>query len=82
MNESAIVADLRRVGCTVVRLESPLAGVPDLCVGFRGRWHLLELKVARGVLSEAQRVWHRSAAAPVFVVRTTVEALAAIGMRV
>jgi hypothetical protein len=36
-NEAAIVTALRKLGATVVRLESPLAGVPDLAVGLYGR---------------------------------------------
>ena len=79
-NEAAIVTALRKLGATVVRLESPLAGVPDLAVGFRGRWHLMEVKTAKGPLSEAQQTWHASASAPVAVVRSVEQALAAIGL--
>jgi hypothetical protein len=35
------------------------AGIPDLCVVYRGRAIFIELKTARGVLSEAQRQMHR-----------------------
>lgn len=78
-NEPEIVNALRAVGCTVVRVESRLAGLPDLYVGFRGAWYAMEVKGEKGVLSEAQRVWHKQAAAPVIVVRTPEEALAALG---
>jgi hypothetical protein len=35
------------------------AGLPDLCVVYRGATIFIELKTARGVLSEAQRQMHR-----------------------
>jgi hypothetical protein len=35
------------------------AGLPDLCVVYRGSTIFIELKTARGVLSEAQRQMHR-----------------------
>jgi hypothetical protein len=35
------------------------AGLPDLCVVYRGTTIFIELKTARGVLSEAQRQMHR-----------------------
>ncbi|HKW20962.1 MAG TPA: VRR-NUC domain-containing protein [Ktedonobacterales bacterium] len=35
--------------------EGVVAGVPDLCVVFRGRALFVELKAGRGVMSQAQR---------------------------
>lgn len=49
------------------------AGIPDLCVIWRGQAYFVELKAARGVLSEHQRQMHRKlsySGAPVMTCRT------------
>ena len=43
-NQEAIVAALRKIGCTVAILSPVGGGVPDLLVGFRGKTFLLEVK--------------------------------------
>lgn len=80
-NEPSIVAALRKAGATVIRIESPIAGVPDLVVGFRGHWYAIEVKMPKtGRVSEEQRVWHLAAAAPVAVVTSEAEAFRAVGL--
>lgn len=82
-NARAIVATLRAVGAVVWFIEGAhgSAGVPDLLVGYKGRTYLLEVKVAKGVLSPAQQKffgsWQGGKAA---VVRNETEALEAIGI--
>ncbi len=43
-NQREIVATLRSVGALVILLSAIGKGVPDLLVGFRGVWTLLEVK--------------------------------------
>lgn len=79
-NEPEIVDALTRAGAVVYRLSG--SGLPDLLVGFRGDTYLLEVKAARGALTEDERLfleaWH-SAGGVVRVVRTSEEALATVG---
>lgn len=79
-NEGEIVDALTRAGAVVYRLSG--SGLPDLLVGFRGDTYLLEVKAARGALTEDERLfleaWH-SAGGVVRVVRTSEEALATVG---
>jgi VRR-NUC domain len=78
-NEAEIVAALRAAGCAVQLLRGNAAGVPDLLIYHPRRGLvLIEVKVQRGALSEAQTAWHQQF--PVSVVRTTEEALAAAGL--
>jgi len=86
-NEAEIVAALEQVGCAVQRLNE--GGVPDLLVGFRGRYHLLEVKLPLGVeggeshrtLTPKQRAWWRGwKGPPPVIVRSVDEALRAIGV--
>lgn len=49
------------------------AGIPDLCVIWRGQAYFVELKAAKGVLSEHQRQMHKKliyCGAPVVVCRS------------
>ncbi len=43
-NQTKIIKELRRIGCFVYSLAAVGKGIPDLLVGFRGRWVLLECK--------------------------------------
>jgi hypothetical protein len=82
-NAPGIVRVLKNAGCHVVSLESPRVGQPDLIVGFIGRISLLELKTAKGRLSNEQKVAHSEWArvgVRVHVVRTGQEALEAAGV--
>jgi hypothetical protein len=89
--EAAIVSALRRAGAFVWHLSAE--GIPDLLVGHRKRWLLLEVKAAPGPrggasehgqkLSAAQERFFQDAELgelPAYVVRTPEEALTAIGI--
>lgn len=43
-NHAEIVKALRKIGCSVLSLHEIGKGAPDLCVGFRSRTMLIELK--------------------------------------
>jgi hypothetical protein len=44
-NQAAVTRELRQLGCFVEPALSRVGGgCPDLLVGYRGRWHLVELK--------------------------------------
>ena len=62
-NQSIIVDDLRRMGCSVQHLHKEGMGCPDLLVGWRGRNFLFEVKdpsKPKGdrQLTEMQVRWH------------------------
>jgi hypothetical protein len=68
-NEPVIVEHLRKAGCLVARLSGP--GIPDLLVGHRGRWLLMEVKAEGGRMKEGQITFHDAAQAldlPCYVV--------------
>lgn len=79
-NEPEIVNALACAGADVFRIDQ--RDLPDLLVGFRDRWYLLEVKTRAGKLSDGQERFIRMAAArrrPAEVVRTPEEALRAVG---
>ena len=63
-NQAEIVRNLRKLGASV---EPALArcgsGCPDLLVGYRKRWLLLEVKAPKGKLEPAQVLFHGAAQA-------------------
>jgi hypothetical protein len=74
-NEAALVDHLQMRGALVARLSG--AGVPDLLVGFRGDWAVVEVKAPRGQLTDRQTEWidaARRMRLPVYVIRDRVEA--------
>jgi hypothetical protein len=82
-NQAEIVAALRKAGYLVKDLRKAGDGAPDLLVA--GGWtvmgapmpvKLLEVKRAKGKLTQAQSAW-REQGWPVIVVRTVSEALSA-----
>lgn len=88
-NHGEIRTALRQLGCYVVDLSRAGGGVPDLLVGFRGTWFLIEAKDGSKppskrtltneqalLIAEAQRVGCK-----VTVATTVDEALAAVGAR-
>lgn len=76
-NEAEIVAALRQMGATVQHLSAP--GVPDLLVGFRGNNYLLEVKTAKGKLTEPEHAWFEGWRGQCVIVRSVEEALQQIG---
>lgn len=80
-NHAEIVGALRGVGAHVQSLADLGRGVPDLLVGFRGRWVVIEVKGPRGKLTAAEQSWvdECGTRAPVHVVRSVDQALRVIG---
>lgn len=79
-NQREIVAELRERGYGVISLAPLGKGIPDLCVSLPGTplCVLLELKTKRGKLTDDQNDWHREWTGKVYVVRSHIEALAAL----
>lgn len=81
-SQADIVECLRKIGAKVAITSALGNGFPDLCVAFRGKWYLLEVKddrlpPSRRRLTEDERLWHEefSPYAPVIVVHNRIEAL-------
>lgn len=74
----AIVDALRTVGCSVLSLASVGSGCPDLLICKGGCFWLLEVKSARGRLTEAQTRFHGQF--PVQIVKSVSDALAVVGV--
>lgn len=79
-NQKAIVAALRKAGCSVQSLASVGRGVPDLLVGCAGRNFLLELKdsskpPSARKLTGDQQTWHDDWRGHVVIVETVADAL-------
>ena len=74
-NRKAIVDFWQAHGATWLDVQSPKKGAPDGILGYRGVSELVELKTAKGRLSDAQatlHAWWRGR--PVRVVRTLADA--------
>ncbi len=81
-NHREIVQALRDIGASVESLAGLGSGVPDLLVGFRGEDFLLEVKAAKGKLTDDQWKWHaRWSGKKPNVVRSVEEAFRAVGAR-
>lgn len=82
-NTSRIVDALRKVGAVVWFIQGAhgQAGVPDLLVGYRGRTYLMEVKMPKGKVSDAQtrffETWQGATAA---IVRDEKDALETVGL--
>ena len=82
-NQVAVVAAFRKAGAFVQHLHAVGAGCPDLLVGYRGVWRVVEVKDGRKVpsarrLTEAEAKWHERAAflgLPVSVVESPEDAV-------
>lgn len=84
-NQSEIVKDLRKLGCTVQHLHMVGAGCPDIAVGWQGKTYLLEIKdgsqpPSKRALTEPEEIWHRDWRGHVATVTNIQEALEAIGI--
>lgn len=80
-NQSDIVDDLRKVGCSIQHLHKEGMGCPDLLIGWRGRNWLFEVKdpakpPSERKLTEMQVRWHRDWRGQVMVIHSAEEALA------
>ena len=76
-NEAEIVAALRQVGALIMRLSEK--GCPDLLVLWRGSLFVLEVKAAAWSHTTTAQAETVAAGWPVSFVRSTDEALRAIG---
>lgn len=56
-NQAEIVRSLRHIGAVVQSLASVGGGCPDLLVGFRGQWYLIEVKQKGEWLTDDQVEW-------------------------
>jgi hypothetical protein len=74
--QAGIVKALRKAGRRVEVIGDPV----DLLVGWPGHNMLLEVKAAKGELTEAQEEFFATWPGPKAVVRTEAEALAACGV--
>ena len=70
-NHAEIVAELRRLGCAVQSLAGEGKGVPDLMVCIYGLNEWVEVKTAKGKLTEDQVRWFGAWPTPVHIVRST-----------
>lgn len=77
-NEGDIITTLRAVGATVQQIS--IKGCPDLLVGYHDQNFLLEVKGAKGKLTDDEQTWIDAWNGKVHIVRTEKEALQAIGI--
>ena len=80
-NEQLIVDALEQVGALVCRVSGK--DVPDLIVGWRGRYLLLEVKQKGSNLKQGQLKFHGDhllRGLPCYVVRDVAEALETLGV--
>jgi hypothetical protein len=77
LNQAAIVAALRAIGCEVVIINQK--GVPDLLVGLRSVWMPVEVKSPRGHLTALQAALRSRCWFP--VVSSVDEALQLFGVK-
>ena len=82
-NQPEVVEAIRKHGGHVIHLHMVGHGVPDLLVGWRGCWVLLEVKdgrlsPSRRALNALEAAWHAQAIAhglPVYVVTSPAHAV-------
>jgi hypothetical protein len=79
VNQSEIVEALRAAGAWVQFLYTLGAGVPDLLVIFHEKWFFMELKTAKGRLTDDEVWWHKLCPVSVYIIRSVDEALRCIG---
>lgn len=78
VNQDEIVKGLRKIGAFVHCLHREGSGCPDLLVGWRQKWYLLEVKRdGKARHTQDQRDWYASVAgrAPVYTVTSAIEAI-------
>ena len=84
-NQPAIVAALRKAGCSVRSMAAMGEGFPDLCVGLRGKSYLLEIKdgdksPSRRGLTPEQRTFFATWQGHAQVVNDVSQAFEAVGL--
>ena len=53
-NQAQIIADLKKIGVSVLNLSRVGGGCPDILVGWQGKNILIEIKTAKGDLNDLQ----------------------------
>lgn len=53
-NQAQIIADLKKIGVSVLNLSRVGGGCPDILVGWQGKNILIEIKTAKGNLNDSQ----------------------------
>ena len=74
-NQPDIVKGLRAFGASVTSMASLGDGVPDLLIGFRQRWYVMEVKAEDGELTPDQIDWIAKQRAPVYTVKSLEHAI-------
>lgn len=75
-NQTEVVAQLRRLGCTVQSLGDVGKGCPDLIIGIHGFNFLIELKSTRKKwLTDKEKAWQNDWSGQVDVCSTVIEIL-------
>lgn len=81
-NHAEIVAALRKIGCSIIDISELGGGAPDLIVGYRGVWYVLEIKnpqtqYGRKGFNKNQKAWIAEVAgrAPVYIITSALEAI-------
>jgi hypothetical protein len=77
--QAPIVEALRAAGASVQSLASIGRGCPDLLVGYRMKWFVIECKSPGGKLTTDECAWIQGQRAAVYVVNSVEGALEAIG---
>lgn len=60
LDQKQVIAQLERMGFSVLNLSAVGKGCPDLLVGKNGRNFLLEIKSEKGILTPAQVEFHKN----------------------
>lgn len=80
VNQSEIVAELRKLGCSVCILSSVGAGCPDILCGKSGRNWLFEVKNGGKKLTFDEQLFHDTWNGQVNVIENTKDALVLMGV--
>ncbi len=74
-NQDDIIEAIEKIGAKVTSMSQVGNGVADLLVSFRQRWFVMEVKMPKGKLKDAQRTWIGAQRAPVVTVKSPLEAV-------
>ena len=69
-NQAQIIADLKKIGVSVLNLSRVGGGCPDILVGWQGKNILIEIKTAKGDLNDLQIEFFKEWKGPKFVCKS------------
>ena len=69
-NQAQIIADLKKIGVSVLNLSRVGGGCPDLLIGWQGKNILIEIKTAKGNLNDLQIEFFKEWKGPKFVCKS------------